>query len=819
VSNGRALPPSLAVLAELALDLRWTWNHSADAMWRALDAETWERTRNAWFVVQNVAPERLAQLATNDEFLALLDEATAARRSYRAQPQKSGTDLDGATVAYFSMELAIGEALPLYAGGLGVLAGDYLKTASDLGMPVVGVGLLFAEGYFRQVLDDRGRQHEAFPYNDPTQLPIVPLPTRVSLELPGRRLWLRVWRADVGRVPLYLLDSNHPFNAPVDRGITSKLYGGDAELRLQQELVLGIGGWRALAALGIHPEIAHLNEGHAAFALLERIREQRDARPLTFEQALWATRAGNVFTTHTPVAAGFDKFTPALIETYFPADGDYLAGLGLTSAELLALGRVDPRDHDEPFNMAHLALRGATRANGVSALHADVSRGIFAPLFPRWPLAEVPVGYVTNGVHVPSWDSPAADALWTRACGPRRWRDEALPVPDVDDAELWHMRTAARQALVTTTRARLQAQLARRGAADERAAAAHVLDPDVLTLGFARRFATYKRPGLLLADLERLTRLLYDPARPMQIVVAGKAHPADLEGKQLIEAWLAFVRRPEVRQRAVFLEDYDLELAAEMVQGVDVWINTPRRPMEACGTSGMKVLVNGGLNLSSLDGWWAEAYAPDVGWAIGDGSANGDDTRDAAALYELLEHAIAPEFYDRGRDGIPRRWCERIRASMTRLAPRFSSNRMAADYVTELYRPALVDVRARTGEDAARARALDVWERTVRAHWPQLQLRVERLESDGRSLRVEIALFRGELHAENIRVELYAEPREGVAVTAELAPLAAADATGWSRYGLTLATTRPASDFTPRVVPWNRDARIPMELPLIAWPS
>jgi starch phosphorylase len=802
------LPEELAPLAQLALDLRWTWSHAADHVWRTVDADAWERTRNPFFILQRATPERLEQLARDGKLLRELSALQAERHAYANRPQPRATDLDGATVAYFSMEFAIGEALPLYAGGLGVLAGDYLKTASDLGMPLVGVGLLFQEGYFRQVLDRSGRQREAYPYNDPTQLPIEPLSTRVSVELPGRTLWLRLWRARVGRVSLFLLDSNDPLNAPFDRGITSKLYGGDAEMRLQQEIVLGIGGWRALEALGIRVDVAHLNEGHAALLVLERIRSVQIAQRLTFTQALWATRAGNVFTTHTPVAAGFDRFAPALVEQYFPSDGEFGSALGIATAELLALGRVDASDRGEPFNMAYLALRGSAQANGVSALHGEVSRQLFAPLYPRWPLAEVPLTHVTNGVHMPSWDSAAADALWTVAAGKERWLDGEKALQPFEDAALWRMRTEGRQALVASARTRLQAQLARRGEdAVAIARAATVLDPDVLTLGFARRFAEYKRPTLLLRDRDRLLRLLYDPARPIQLVLAGKAHPADEPGKHMIEEWLSFVKRPEVRQRVVFLEDYDLELAAELVQGVDVWLNTPRRPMEACGTSGMKVLVNGALNCSSRDGWWAEAFTPDVGWAL-DGE---DDARDADALYRLLADAVAPLFYDRGSDGIPRRWCARMSASMTQLGQRFGCNRMAADYVARMYRGAIARLRARGAEGARLACGLAAWQQALVAHWPHLRMGTVELRKVGDRLQAHVEVQLGEIDPAAVNVELFADGEAPIGLAPE------SRHAEHTSYRTVIATQRAAEDFSVRIVPRHEAAWVPAELSLITW--
>ena len=501
---------------------------------------------------------------------------------------------------------------------------------------------------------------------------------------------LRVWQALVGRVRLYLLDANDPLNSPVDRGITGKLYDTGTEIRLLQEIVLGVAGWRVVEALAPEVEICHMNEGHAAFAVLERARAYMRRSGLSLWEALWATRPGNLFTTHTPVAAGFDRFPADLLAKYARYLGSFLAEAGIELSELLALGRARP-DSEEPFNMAFLAMRGSLAAFGVSRLHGAVSRRIFQPLFPRWPEREVPVGHVTNGVHVPSWDSQAADDLWTAACGKERWRGmpdtlSAL-VSSTSDEQLWTMANEDRQVLIEKVRMRLVRQLASRGDPPEAVnEAANVLDPNALMLGFARRFTGYKRPNLLLRDPGRLARLLNDPVRPVQLVLAGKAHPADVEGKRMIRDWIEIAQQPEFRRRVVFLEDYDIALAQELVQGIDVWINTPRRPWEACGTSGMKVLVNGGLNLSERDGWWDEAYAGDLGWAISDGrecSEGERDAEDAEALYSVLEQEIVPEFYARDASGIPRQWLDRVRRSMAVLAPTYSSSRMAREYVEQ----------------------------------------------------------------------------------------------------------------------------------------
>ncbi|MEP6606857.1 MAG: alpha-glucan family phosphorylase, partial [Nitrosospira sp.] len=551
------------------------------------------------------------------------------------------------------MEFMLSEALPIYSGGLGNVAGDQLKAASDLGVPVVGVGLLYQQGYFRQVIDKNGEQQALFPYNDPGQLPITPLRQpngewlRLEIALPGYSVWLRAWQVQVGRVKLYLLDSNDAANFPVHRGITSELYGGGPELRLKQEMLLGIGGWRLLRALGIQPEVCHLNEGHAAFAVLERARSFMEETGQPFEVALAVTRAGNLFTTHTAVAAGFDRFPPALIGQYLGAYAEQKLGIALH--DLLALGRQNPADESEPFNMAYLALRGSGAANGVSRLHGKVSRHLFQPLFPSWPEDDIPIGHVTNGVHMPTWDSAPADDLWTELCGKDRWlgksADLGHDIRQVSDARLWQFRTSASKSLVEYARERLARDMVAAGVPPEEAETAKgFFDPNALTLGFARRFATYKRPNLLLHDPPRLLRILTDSERPVQLVIAGKAHPADQDGQALIREWMQFILQPAARSHAIFLSDYDMLLTEHLVQGVDVWINTPRRPWEASGTSGMKVLVNGGINLSELDGWWAEAYTPGVGWALGDGQEHHDDPAwdadEAEALYGLLEREV-----------------------------------------------------------------------------------------------------------------------------------------------------------------------------------
>lgn len=833
MSNGtqvyfpRELPEALAPLTELALDLRWTWSHSGDRLWELLDADAWEVTENPWVILQNVPEERLHQLVGDAEFRRELDALVSQREAYLRAP---GRFDQGATpgIAYFSMEFGLGAALPLYAGGLGVLAGDYLKAASDLGLPMVGVGLLYQEGYFRQVIDQAGRQRAVYPYNEPSTMPIQPVSAsaggwlRIPLEFPGRRVMLRVWRANVGRVSLYLLDSNDPFNAPIDRGINAKLYGRGRETRLMQEIVLGIGGWRMLEALGLDPPVCHLNEGHAALAVLERARTCMEKMNVGFWEAMRATRAGNLFTTHTPVAAGFDAFDARLIDRYRPYFEIYVRNLGVSLDEILALGRADPSDPSQPFTMAYLAMRGCSAANAVSRLHGEVSRRVFAELYPRWPEDEVPVGHVTNGVHVPSWDSPWADRLWTQACGTDRWRGTteslAEAIGELDDEALWSLCARERQDLVGYVRLRLRRQLGQRGhPPDELAVASQTLDPNVLIVGFARRFTEYKRPNLLLHDPDRLRALLTHSDRPMQIIVAGKAHPADLQGQKLIEEWIRFANSPAVRNRVVFLEDYDIDLAQELVQGVDVWINTPRRPWEACGTSGMKVLVNGGLNLSSLDGWWAEAWSPDIGWVLGDGH-DGDEA-EAGSLYRILEEEVIPTFYGRDELGIPREWVKRMRASMARLTPRFSSNRMAEDYVRDYYVPAGAAFADRKCQEGALARELEAWACRTRQGWGRLHFGELQTSEEGGSRTFRVQVYLCDLQPEDVRVELYSAPAgarpervSGMEVVGEIP----GSIRGYIYQGSARAD-RPEGDYTPRVVPFHPKARVPIENPLILW--
>ena len=829
------LPEKLQPLIELALNLRWTWSHNTDALWKSLNAEYWELTRNPLLILNVVSPAQLEQAAQDQQFNENLDRSIAALRTYLEDPGWYGQTYNAqgpGTIAYFSMEFGIGNALPLYAGGLGMLAGDHLKTASDLGVPVVGVGLMYFQGYVRQMLNAEDWQLEFFPHNDSANLPIVPVRDktggllRVPVALPGRNLMLRVWRAQVGKVPLYLLDSNDLYNSPADQGITSRLYHEAPETRLLQEIVLGIGGWRVLTALGIEPEVCHLNEGHAAFVALERARHFMHNNSLTFEQALWATRAGNVFTTHTPVAAAFDQFNKELIAQYFSL---FVKELDISMEEFLALGRKDQGDDRSAFNMAYLALRSSGHVNGVSKLHGEVSQNLFTNLFPSWPRQEVPVKYITNGVHVPSWDSKWADDLWTDCCGKQRWlgdlkgNDEAIA--SLSDETIWDCRAKGRHSLVNYARKRLSRQLGQHGAAPEvLEQAMHVLDPNALTLGFARRFTAYKRPNLLFHDQERLAHLLTDPEHPVQLIVAGKTHPQDTEGKRLLQAVARFTRREDMQQRVVFLEDYDISLAQQLVQGIDVWINTPRRSWEACGTSGMKVLVNGGLNLSELDGWWAEAYSPDVGWAFDDEAYEGNSTeaavddRQAQELYTLLEQQVIPEFFNRNELGVPCEWVSRIRSSMAKLASQFSSNRMVREYVAQCYLPAAAAVQHRCADSGRIALDLEHWQKTLASNWDELHFGNVQVQSDGDELNFRVQAYLGGIPPEWVNVELYAEPGNGEVVKVNMERVSEiAGAVNGFVFTATVATSIAAENFVPRIVPVHTEAHVPLEESHILW--
>ncbi len=822
-------------LAELALNLRWTWHRSSDELWGRLSPELWELTQNPWVVLQTVSRERLDQVSQDPAFRARLDDVMREQRELEEESgwfQNTHPKSPLTLAAYFSMEFMLSEALPIYSGGLGNVAGDQLKAASDLGVPVVAIGLLYQQGYFRQEIDPSGAQHALYPYNDPGQLPVRPLRQangewmRLALSLPGLKLWIRAWEVRVGGAKLYLLDSNDPANPPAFRGITSELYGGGPDLRIRQEQILGIGGWRLLRALGLKPEVCHLNEGHAAFAVLDRARSYMVDNKTSFDAALSITRAGNIFTTHTAVEAGFDRFDPGLVDHYFKFYAEQT--IGISMQDLLALGRRDPNNRSEPFNMAYLAMHGSGSVNGVSRLHGEVSRGLFQPLFPRWPTPEVPVGHVTNGVHVSTWESPDACKLWDSVCGEARWKQDLSEVErnfrKVTDECLWELRTNASKSLVQYVRKRLTRDRAMQGASlADLQAAERIFDANTLTLGFARRFATYKRPDLLLTDPERFVRILTNRERPVQLVLAGKAHPADGGGQDLLKRWSDFIRRADVHPHVVFLSDYDMLMTQQLVQGVDVWINTPRRPWEACGTSGMKVLGNGGLNVSEIDGWWAEASSPDVGWAIGDGKEHGDDPavdyQEAEALYTILEREVIPEFYNRNERGIPTAWVAKMRESMARLTPAYSASRAVREYAESHYLPAAAAYNARVANGGKFGLEMYDWLKRVENEWDYVRFgSVHVSERDGQHF-FDAQVYTSEFEPGGVKVEIYANPVAGgapVRIEMQRGERLAGSANGFAYTGAAPAN-RPAGDYTIRATPFKEGALLPLEARQILW--
>lgn len=746
------LPERLLPLQKIAYNLWWCWNADAISLFRRINPDLFEALDHSPIrMATSVDQERLEELAEDDAFLAHMDRVYNSLEHYvngKTWFQEQHSDDKDLQIAYFSMEFGIHESVPVYSGGLGVLAGDHLKSASDLGLPLVGVSLMFREGYFRQYLNVDGWQQERYPENDFFNLPLIAetdsegSPILVTAPIAGREIYLRIWRIQVGRVPLYLLDANIPENNPEDRTITAQLYGGDQHTRIQQELVLGIGGLRALRALGREPSVCHMNEGHAAFVALERTRIFMHDKQLDFITAMEAVKAGTCFTTHTPVPAGNDAFPPTMIDQYLSR---YIQELGLDRHSFLSLGRINSNDESEPFSMTVLAIKTANTSNGVSKLHGDVSRKMWEGIWPTLPTNEVPISSITNGVHTQSWLSPEMGQLFERYVGVQ-W--EAKPteytvwkrVESIPDAELWRTHERGRERLIALCRARLKAQLIRRGAApSEIAEADEVLDPDALTIGFARRFATYKRGDLVFRDVDRLAAIVNHDHRPVQFVFAGKAHPKDNGGKELIAKVVQYARRPEFRRRVVFLEDYEMNITRHMVHGVDVWLNNPRRPLEASGTSGMKAAVNGGLNMSILDGWWCEGYDGDNGWSIGAGEEYTDlamqDALESRAMYDLLERDLVPLFYTRGNDGLPRGWIRRMKRSITTLVPAFNTNRMVQEYFDNCYLPSYHRYQRLGGTDLHGATTLSTWRRRIVQNWDHI--RIEGVEAPaGQMLRV-----------------------------------------------------------------------------------
>lgn len=846
-----SLPAPIEALREIAYNLRWAWSHETIELFRRLDRDLWETTGHNPVLMLGVIDQPKLEAAANDEaFLAHLRRVETELSSYVSgqsrsfERARSGRSRTTPSIAYFSAEFGITECLSIFAGGLGILAGDHLKSSSDLGVPLVGVGLLYQQGYFRQYLNQAGWQQEAYEDNDFHNLPISPAcdiggkPVVVSVDLAGRQLFAKVWRAQVGRIPLYLLDSNISQNTrPEDRDLTDQLYGGDRELRIQQEILLGIGGYRALKTLGLEPTVYHINEGHSAFLTLEHVRRLMQERHLTFEQARWLASASVTFTTHTPVGAGHDYFSTEQMDRYF---GVFPGHLGISRDQFLALGRATPSEGD--FCMTVLALRLASRSNAVSKLHGDISRAMWQGLWPGVPLDEIPIGHVTNGVHFRSWISGEMNHLYDRYLSPQ-WREEASNgdvwsrASAIPAEELWRTHERRREHLVAWSRARVRQQRIRRGAPPaEIEAAGEILDPEALTIGFARRFATYKRANLILRDMTRLRKLLLDTERPLQIIFAGKAHPRDEAGKDLIRAITAVTRDPELGRRVVFLEDYDMSVARYLVQGVDVWLNTPLRPNEASGTSGMKAAANGVLNLSILDGWWDEVWRDPanpqlIGWAIGKGESYPDieyqNQVEAEALYDLLERDVVPAFYERGSDRLPRRWIERMKSSIGSLCHFVNTHRMVSDYVSGYYLPAHEHFRNLEANGAARARVLAEWILKVRSAWPRVQIEDVRREavSDlpvGSNIRVRARIHLDSLTPDDVAVELYVGrlSPSGDIINAVLERMGSP--VQESRGSYTFQAVSPCSrsglhGYTVRIRPHHPDLTIPFVPGLISW--
>ncbi len=838
------LPGSLKTLNRLASNYLWTWDHETRDLYRSIDREAWDAAdHNPVLFLNSVSKERLTGLAADTSFISRLKQCEENLDAYltaetwfdKTYPGERGAT----TIAYFCAEFGISEGLPIYSGGLGVLAGDHLKAASDLGLPLVGVGLLYNRGYFKQRLNHDGWQQEIYPAYDFYQMPLSLIrnesdqPLRIEVEFPDRVVTCQVWQAQVGRIPLYLLDSNVLENQPTDQGITDTLYGGDEEMRIRQEIILGIGGMRVLKAVGIEPTVCHMNEGHAAFLSIERIRQFMTDHQCDFRTARQVIVNGNVFTTHTPVPAGFDLFPPQLLEKYMAKN---VQSAGIPFSEFLDLGRVDPSNSGEAFNMAVLAMSNADRVNGVSKLHARVTRSMFSSRWPSYPEEEVPIQAVTNGIHTMSWVGHRMANLLDRYLGNRWRRHPENPevwreVERIPNEDLWAVLEDQRGSLVRFVRKRLQRDIEQRtlNRADY-GTLNGVLDPRILTIGFARRFATYKRASLMLTDRDRLKQILLHPERPIQIIISGKSHPRDDGGKRIIQDLIHFINDGGARSRIVFLEDYDMQVARAMVQGVDLWLNNPRRPYEASGTSGMKVVPNGGLNCSILDGWWDEGFESGLGWAIGDRSEVSDeghqDWLDSRSLYHLLENEIAPTFYHRVENGIPHGWLGMVKRSFMKLGPHFSNGRMVKEYAELYYMPSSRAYLHLAEGDLSNAWNVLRWRDRIQDNWKQVRVADVKDTSTqanpiGKEIHIRALVELGTLTPDEVRVE---------AVVGKIGPnreltnfrvtnlgVSGKDGERFVYEGAVTCDLPGHQGYTVRVVPYNQDISVPSELNLVAW--
>jgi starch phosphorylase len=841
-----SLPNKLSKLREIAMNMWWSWDPNAIRLFSRISPQLWEETRhNPVLFLSMLSQERLHELTKDEGFLAHLDRVYLQMQWYLDDEdtwfRKNGNYNKSLRIAYFSSEFGLNESIPIYSGGLGVLAGDHLKSASDLGLPLVGISLLYRQGYFRQYLNIDGWQQEEYPENNFMHMPLELMrnendePYVISVPMP-HQVYAQIWRVQVGRVPLYLLDANIEQNDPKDREVTAQLYGGDQSMRIRQEILLGIGGIKALDTIGMAPIICHVNEGHAAFLSLERTKILMERESLTWPVAYEAVKASTIFTTHTPVPAGHDIFPVELVDRYLKG---YYTALGLDQSVFMAMGRRDPNDHTEPFNMTMLALKFCTYCNGVSELHGEVTRKMMASAWPELPEPEIPITSLTNGIHTYSWISFDMHELLNRYLSPD-WLVEPYEqsiwdrIDAIPDTELWRTHERRRERLVAFARRRLREQLSARGAPKkEIAETIEVLNPEALTIGFARRFATYKRALLLFSDTARLTRIISHTKRPVQIIFAGKAHPADNQGKEFIRQISHYSRSSRFRRSILFLEDYDMNVARYLIQGVDVWLNTPRRGLEASGTSGMKASVNGALNLRIPDGWWCEGYDGENGWVIGRGEdytdLNEQDRIESEAIYDMLEKDIVPLFYERGSDGVPHEWVARMKRSFKTICPRFNTGRMVGEYAKRFYFPLFEQICRFSENHWQKAKQFAEWKEQMAWNWLSIRIEDVKIHNGnqfrfGEYLKVTADCFLGEIKPSDVKVEVYTGllDNHGKITEATAIPMQIEQELGHQRYrfvGEIACQTTGRHGFSVRVVPHHEDLKQWQDMRLITWES
>lgn len=834
------LPEKLKPLLDIAANLWLTWNPEAIKLFITLDGDLWEKNQhNPVRMLGEISQEKLEELARDDGFLSEVQRVGDQLEQYLHQV-RGINHAQQTRIAYFSAEYGLSDTLPIYSGGLGILSGDHVKAASDLNFHFCGVGLLYQLGYFQQYLNMDGWQQDFYQVNDFHNMQVQEVnrpdgsPLEIELDFPGRKVFLNVWQIKVGRVSIYMLDSNHEKNSEYDRRLTAQLYGGNPEMRLQQEIILGIGGVKMLDALGIQVTAVHMNEGHSAFTFFERARMLMKDKGLSYGEAIEVVRQSSIFTTHTNVQAAHDVFSPEMMKTYF---GNYLREFNIPLHDFLDCGRVNPENHQESFSMTVAAVKNSAFVNGVSTLHSEVSRDMLKNLWPAVPPEHVPIQPITNGIHIPSWISFEMNDLFERYLGGKwsdkqDYRDSWEKVQNIPDPELWSVHEIRRRRLIAFTRQRLQKQLLAKGASNLLInESQEALNPTALTIGFARRFATYKRAYLIFKDKERLLKILNDPARPVQLIFAGKAHPQDQAGKELIKDIISFMSAEHLRGKIAFIEDYDINVARYLVSGVDIWLNTPLRPLEACGTSGMKAACNGVLNFSVLDGWWDEAYDLKNGWAIGNREAYTDkeyqDEVESKAIYSILEKDIIPLFYERGSDGLPREWIRMMKHSLVTIASRYNTNRMVKEYFNKFYRPASENFARLSAEDFRPARELVKWKNRMRVDFSAL--RIENVQADtgrtyksGESFQVQAELSLGKLSPEEVRVDVYYGTivGEDVLQNSALARLGDVEKTGEGRFrfsGVIPCARTGNFGFKLRVTPFHPLMLDPYEMGLVLW--